>query len=249
MNTGLEENKILAITDEKGRTMEFATEAESEVVSKKLKYYMWLSRLFIFTSTLTLVFFMCSSLVIFRLSPQVTVEPFLIINQDSSARMVRYEPITQDMASKNKLMELFLKQYVILRHTIINDPIEMRTRWSAGGMINFLSSPWVFNEFAYKSPEAQAQVIERGMSREVEIISIGKVGINEQSMVWKVDFKTYDLSESDRSSTGGLRLTTTYWTASITAQFIPYRMFISRRLINPLGFTVTRYSETQVNVY
>ena len=41
-------------------------------------------------------------------------------------------------------------------------------------------------------------------------------------------------------------MTVRYWTASITAVFIKERMFSGMRLINPLGFTVLRYSQTQV---
>lgn len=51
------------------------------------------------------------------------------------------------MSSKDKLMETFIRQYVISRNTIINDPMEMRSRWNRGGMVNFLSSPEVFDAF------------------------------------------------------------------------------------------------------
>ena len=147
LNNMLEGTKILSLTDANGRAHEFISETEQEKAGFKLKYYMWLSRLFILFAIVSLLVFMSTSLAIFKLAPQVTVEPFLIINQDTSDGIVRAEAITNRMASKNQLMETFVQQYVILRNTIINDEREMQTRWYPGGMLSFLSSPRVYNEF------------------------------------------------------------------------------------------------------
>ena len=135
----LEGTRVLSITDANGRHKEFISEVEKEVSGFKLKYYMWLSRLFILFAVVSLMIFMSSSLALFKLAPQVSVEPFLIIRQDTSDGIVRYEPISYKMASKNQLMETFVQQYVILRNTIINDEREMQTRWYPGCIMNLLS--------------------------------------------------------------------------------------------------------------
>ncbi len=242
----LETTKVLSLTDADGRQHEFISKADAEVSGAKLNYYKWLSRLFILFAVISLLVFMSSSLSLFNLAPQVGVEPFLIIKQDSSEGIVRYEPIASDMASKNQLMETFVKQYVILRNTIIRDESEMMLRWYPGGMVNFLSSDYVFSEFdAYRRSIWQT-MLDAKIVREVEIISVGKLG-GEKSPVWKVDFKTYDLSEAGRDNkTRGLTLRIRYWTASVTAYFVKERQFVGLRLINPIGFTVTRYSQTEV---
>ncbi len=243
----LETTKIMALTDGSGRTYNFIDKAEKEKRSAKMYYYLWLSRLFIFTTCVSMIVFLSFSLALFKLAPTVTVEPFLIIsNQKTSDDMVRYEPIAHNMASKEKLMELFIKQYVIYRNSIVNDEIEMMTRWYAGGMVHFLSSDEVFADFYEGFNVRMQDILQRQLSREVEILSVGRVG-GKNSKVWKVDFKTYEVSQRDRSeSSGSLILQTQYWTASITAYFIPYRLFMGRRLINPLGFTVTRYNQSEV---
>ncbi len=245
----LEGTKILSIADANGNSREFVSEVEKEVSGFKMKYYMWLSRLFILFAVISLMVFMSASLALFKLAPQVTVEPFLIIRQDSSDGIVRYEPIAYDMASKNQLMETFVRQYVIMRNTIINDEKEMQTRWFAGGMLNFLSSDYVFSLFEPSREKIWERIIDGDIVREVEIISIGKLG-GERSPVWKVDFKTYDLSNSQRNrKTRALILNTRYWTASVTSYFIPGREFVGIRLINPIGFTVVRYSQTEVEIF
>ena len=63
-----------------------------------------------------------------------------------------------------------------------------------------------------------------------------------------VNFRTYDLIPNSGKGSESMVLRTNYWTASVTAFFIPQRMFMGRRLMNPLGFTVTRYSQTQVEI-
>jgi len=120
LNNMLEGTKILSLTDANGRAHEFISETEQEKAGFKLKYYMWLSRLFILFAIVSLLVFMSTSLAIFKLAPQVSVEPFLIIRQDTSDGIVRYEPISYKMASKNQLMETFVRQYVLLRNTITN---------------------------------------------------------------------------------------------------------------------------------
>ncbi len=242
----LEATKVMALTDKSGRTYRFLGQAEKEKHSSKMHYYMWLSRLFIFTATLALMIFLSSSLALFKLAPQVSVEPFLIINQNDSNDMVRYEPIAMNMASKEKLMEIFVRQYVQYRNTIINDQLEMMSRWYPGGIVNFLSSDDIYSEFDKYQQKVWKYNVENQISQEVEIISIGKVG-GKKSPVWKVDFKTYEVSQRNRNGdTGALVLRTRYWTASVTSYFIPERIFVGRRLINPLGFTVTRYNQSEV---
>lgn len=242
--------QTLAIENGAAPAPEFLNHLEKEAEGFKLRYYLWLSRFFIATTVVSMLLLVSSALALFRLAPMVTVEPFLIINQDTSEGIVREEPIALNMVSKDKLMELFIRQYVIIRNTVINDPMEMRSRWMPGGMVNFLSTFDVYYAFHQSASSNWESMFKRALVREVEIISINRQG-GERSPVWKVDFKTYDLydeggkSQAQKESTLRVR----YWTASVTAHFIKERMFMGRRLLNPLGFTVTRYSQTEVEIF
>lgn len=228
---------------------QYINKLEEENHTVKQIYYMWVSRFFILTATVSCTFLVLASLSLFRLAPMVTVEPFLLVNQSSSDDIVRSEAMDRNMASKEKLLKMFIKQYVVLRNTIINDPIEMRSRWMGGGMLNYLSAPDVYNEFGNATKSLWENIFKKILVREVEIISITRQG-GSRSAVWKVDFKTYDLYNEGGKTQGQQESTlrVRYWTASITAYFIPDRSFIVPRLINPLGFTVTRYSQTEVEV-
>lgn len=227
----------------------YINKLEEETHSVRQLYYLWVSRFFILTATVSCAFLVLASLSLFKLAPMVTVEPFLLVNQSTSDDIVRSEAIDRNMASKEKLLKMFIKQYVVLRNTIINDPVEMRSRWMGGGMLNYLSAPDVYNEFGAATKSLWENIFKQILVREVEIISITRQG-GSRSAVWKVDFKTYDLYNENGKTQGQQESTlrVRYWTASITAYFIPDRAFIVPRLINPLGFTVTRYSQTEVEV-
>jgi type IV secretory pathway component VirB8 len=240
----LENTKIMALTDKSGRTYHFLGQSEKEKYGVKTYYYLWLSRFFIFAAFVSLAVFLAASLSLFKLAPMVSVEPFLIINQNSSDDAVRYEPIAYDMASKDKFMEIFVRQYIIYRNSYVNDFMEMRSRWHPGGIIHFLSSNKVFTEFNKTREGIESKNKEKLINREVEIISSQRAG-GQTSPIWKVDFKIYEVSRPSGSSY--LTLNTSFWTASVIAYFIPERLFLGRRLINPLGFTVTKYSQSRAH--
>ena len=249
MNDG---TRILAITNTnpeyQSQKVEFITEDDAKINTLKENYYKWLSRLVTLFAIVSLSFFMSASLVILRLAPRVTVEPFLIMKQYDTSGLVRQEPIEYNMASHKMFMELFVKQYVIMRNTVVNDQREMQIRWFPGGWVNFLSDEDVFDDFNKNVDANLYKLLERDATIEVEIINVSKQG-GENSPIWKVDFKTYELSRDNEEAGGGEKiLITRYWTASLTSYFIKGRELISRRLINPLGFTVVRYSQTEVEV-
>ena len=211
--------------------------------SSKEVYFRWLSRLVVLCSVISLGFFLSASLVVFRLAPEIIVEPLLIIRQNDSESMARYEPITVKMPSIRQLTEMFIKQYVIMRNTVINDEDEMRTRWGPGGIVYCLSSPEVYKDFVGVNINSVDRMFDPGYSSEVRIDELKKNG--ETGSVWEVVFTIYNLSKT-RGKDGSLVLKTKRYRVSITPKFIPERQLYRARLINPLGFTVMKYSQSEI---
>ncbi len=227
--------------------LHFATEDDAQLSVLKENYYKWLARLVTLFAIVALTVFTSSVLVLFHLVPRLTVEPFLILKQYDSEGLIRYEPIANDMASHKMFMEVFVKQYVIMRNTFIHDLREMQIRWYPGGWVHFLSGDDVFKTFSENIEEKVSKKLDSGYTVEVEIISVQKQG-GENSPVWKVDFKTYEIGTEDNEVGTERTVVTKYWTASLTAYFVKGRELMSKRLMNPLGFTVVRYSQTEVEV-
>jgi type IV secretory pathway component VirB8 len=157
--------------------------------------------------------------------------------------MVRYEPITKNMPSYKQLLEMYIKQYVIMRNTVVNDEQEMRTRWGPGGIVHYMSAQPVYAEFVGMNAQNIQKMFDNEYSSEVRIDELGKV--SESSPAWYVNFTIYNLSKS-RTSGGALTLKTKRMKASITPRFVPERTIISRRLINPMGFMVIKYNQDEI---
>lgn len=223
--------------------VEFLSELTEADKSSKEVYFRWLSRLVLLCAIVSLSFFLSASLVIFRLAPEIIVEPLLIIRQNDSESMARYEPITTKMPSIRQLTEMFIRQYVIMRNTVINDEQEMRTRWGPGGIVHCMSSQEVYADFVGLNAESVDKMFDDGYSSEVQINEIGKE--SESSPAWFVVFTVFNLSK-DRSRSGSLTLKTQRYKVSMTPKFIPERRMYRARLINPLGFTVMKYNQSEI---
>ena len=224
--------------------LQYITDDKINNNSMKEIYFRWLSRLVVICAVLSLGLFLSASLVIFRLAPEIIVEPLLIISQNDSETMVRYEPITNKMPSLKQMTELFVRQYVIVRNTVINDEQEMRTRWGPCGIIAYLSTPRVYHEFVGEHIDNISSMFDNEYSSEVRIDSIHK--ISENSPAWIVNFTIYNLSRSRTGKSGALTLKKTKMRASVTPRFIPERRTVFARLINPLGFTVMKYNQDEI---
>ncbi len=242
-------SKKILLTDRNGINKnsyqpQFITDDDSSLSTSKEMYFRWLSRLVMFCAILSLSFFLCASLVIFRLAPEIMVEPLLIINQSDSQTMVRYEPITPKMPSLKQFTEMYIKQYVIMRNTVINDQQEMRTRWGPGGIVHYLSAPNVYAQFVGQNAMKIDKMFDNGYSSEVRIDELGKV--SETSPAWYVNFTIYNLSRAREGKDGTLTLKKSRYKASITPRFIPGRRMMAPRLINPMGFTVLKYNQDEI---
>lgn len=236
-------SEIKAITGGEVKSPQYLEQLDATAHSAKLVYYMWMSRLLVLLSVISMSFLVLASLALFRLAPRVTVEPLLLVNNSTSDDLVSNEAIAFDMPSREALLKMYIRQYVKLRNTIIHDRIEMQSRWMAGGMVHFLSTPKVYNEFGASVASKWEQIVSQPVTREVEIMSVKQQG-GKNSRMWTVDFKTYDLPNTRGTRASAESVTVRYWTTSLQVAFIPERAFSFYRLINPLGFTVLWYSQT-----
>ena len=236
------ENYKLLESEQKEHIDFISNVSQAETSSKEI-YFRWLSRMVLLCAIVSLSFFLSSTLVIFKLAPEIIVEPLLIISQNDSAGMVRYEPITENMPSLRQFTEMYVKQYVIMRNTVVNDSQEMRTRWGPGGIVQYMSAPDVYMDFVGKNINSVDRMFDDGYSSEVHIDEIGKD--SEASPAWFVIITVYNLSKS-RNSSGSLTLKTARYKISLTPKFFPQRRLLRPRLINPLGFTVLKYSQSEI---
>lgn len=246
----LENQKVLRIADQTGSVPEFITEDVVEVRRARLVYYKWVNRLMMLLATVSLCYGVCATLVLFKIVPQILVDAQIFVEFSDSQSLVKREYINPRMESREKMMINFMKQYVELRNTFIRDKDEMTKRWMWGGLISYLSRYKVYEKFAKDTLKFQTEMEKKKASRSVEILSVERSG-GEKSYIWKIEFKTYDYTYGDSQNystkkTVGPEITEKYWTANIGCRADSKRKTAYRRLINPLGFVVYSYFQSEI---
>lgn len=247
----IQNQKILRLADKnKAREApEFITEDVVEVRRAKLIYYKWISRLMTVLASVAMLYTICATLAILKLVPEMMIDPQVFVELSDSPSLVKREYINHKMISRERIMINFMKQYVELRNTFLKDEAEMKKRWLWGGLVSYLSTYKVYKKFEAEYPKLTAELVESGASRSVEILSVERSG-GENSYVWKVEFKTYDFLYNENKV--GIRknvepvITERYWTANITSRMDPFRRTAYRRLLNPLGFVVVNYFQSEI---
>jgi len=249
----LSNQKLLRLTDKNktSHTPEFITEDVVEVKRAKLIYYKWISRLMALLASISLLFGVCLTLSVLKLAPEIVFDPQLFVDLSDSKSLVKREYINRRMESREKMMKNFMKQYVELRNTYIKDEREMRNRWLWGGLVSYLSTYKVYKDFEKEYPKLDTEMKEKKASRSVEILSIERTG-GERSNTWKVEFKTYDYTfQNDgvsRKTSLEPEIKEKYWTANIKSYIDINRRTSYRRLLNPLGFVVSGYYQSEIDV-
>lgn len=247
----LANQKILRIgSKDKNKDMpQFITEDVVEVHRAKLTYYKWISRLMQLLATISLLIGVCTTLSIMKLAPEILVEPQIFVHMSDSQSLVKREYVDRRMESREKMMVNFIKQYVEIRNTYIRDQKEMVNRWEWGGLVSYLSTYNVYKNFAEVYPKVAADLEQRKASHSVEILSVERTG-GEKSNTWKVEFKTYDYTYFDvnleRKKSVEPIIIEKYWTASVRGYIDVYRRTSFRRLINPLGFVIYSYFQSEI---
>lgn len=163
--------------------------------------------------------------------PLKTVEPYTLMVDRHTGHVEALAPLDEAMVSPDTaLTRSFLAQYVIARESFDRGSLQRDYRnamlWSAGEERQRYSALMTGSNTA--SPLAQLPL---GTSISAEISSISPL-TGDSSLV---RFTTI------RTERGGRSMPPEHWAAVINYGFSGAQMSVEDRLINPLGFQVTRY--------
>ena len=165
------------------------------------------------------------------LAPLKTVVPYTLLVDRQTGYVQELKPLEREMIAPDKaLTGSFLAQYVIAREGFeiesLRDDYRKVALWSTGDARNRY-----VNEMQASNPVSPLATLPRRTSVEVEIRGISTLGANTSL----VRFVTY------RTDAGGQRQEAQPFSAVVTYQFSGAAMSAADRLVNPLGFQVTRY--------
>ena len=195
--------------------------------------YLKTSRIMTFLASALLCGTIMLTLIIYMLSPLLRSEPTLLT---IDKRFYKLEPIQSQIVlwpSSLLLIEEHIKQYILLRHTIVPDIDEMQMRWSEeNSLLKWFSGSDAFSSFVNEKQVNLARMAE-GLTTEVNIRLIQRITDN----LWLAEFDTIEHMPEEEFPT------VQRWRALLEAGF-KRRGYPNRdeRLKNPLDFLVTNYS-------
>lgn len=196
--------------------------------------YLWSSRILVILSIFSICFNMMLASTIYVLLPQKRVVPRLMYLDPLFNQMALLEPSEVNIPVFNLVAEEQIRNYIMYRYLITSKYDELVKRWSRGGVIFWMSSPYVFNEFT--TVESQQGInLQRlkGLIRDVEIDWVRQIAAG----VWQTQFRTLDYypeaTEPDVS----------IWRATLRIVFskIPYPNK-TYAAMNPFSMIVQNYS-------
>ncbi len=165
------------------------------------------------------------------LVPLKTVEPYTLLVDRQTGNVEALAPLDERIVTPDSaLTRSFLVQYVIARESFDADSLPRDFRkvslWSDG-----TARQRYANLMQANNPASPLAYMSRGGTIQTEVRSISSLSANSSL----VRFTT------TRSDPGAQSQPPQYWAAVVNYQFTGAEMSEDDRLLNPLGFQVTRY--------
>lgn len=165
------------------------------------------------------------------LMPLKTVEPYTLLVDRQTGHVEALAPLERQTVSADAaLTRSFLVQYVIARESFDADRVQQDYRkvslWSTSSARQRYA-----NLMQASNPASPLSYMPRGGTISVEIRSVSSLSANSSL----VRFTT------TRTDPGGRSRDPQYWAAIINYEYSGAAMSEADRLLNPLGFQVTRY--------
>lgn len=210
---------------------------DSLVVNASEKRYLWTARAFAVVTAISLCCNLILLLTISNILPLYRVEPYLLTLSNKEDQVYRIIPYTRSMESQKSITETFVREYVLLRTTLLSDVDEMQSRWQTGGDLQEMSSNLVYQDFLSNTGKKLMQRMRQdGLTSSVRILTVNEVG----DSLWQVEYVVdYYLPSSYTPRTIKYR-------ASLKIQYQPRKVQYKERLKNPVGFKVISYGTKQI---
>lgn len=209
----------------------------SIVVNASEKRYLWTARAFAVVTAISICCNLLLLLTIANILPLHRVEPYLVTLSDKEDQVYRIVPYSDNMEGEKAITETFVRQYVLLRTTLLADVDEMTSRWQSGGDLEEMSSPVVYQDFLKNTGVKLMQRMKQdGLTSNVKIITVNEI----EDGVWQVEYSV------DYYQPSSFTPRTIRYRASMRVRYINRRVQYKERLKNPVGFKVVSYGTKQI---
>lgn len=203
------------------------------------KRYLWTARAFAVIFAISMCCNFILIYVIFAITPLYRVAPYLMSFADKGEQIYTIVPV-QNIYDQKYLTEIFVREYILLRNTFVNDIDEMQKRWGPEGLLQEYSSTGAYDKFYNEVAKPTIEKISQyNITRNIKIASVTEVGGEHGEPWWQVEFRMEDMAPSLETPRVSV------WLASIKIKYRAKKVKFGERLKNPLGFTVLDYKQVK----
>ncbi len=171
------------------------------------------------------------ALIVYMLAPQLRARPGLYYINKQFYKLMNVQRSVVSRHANALILEMYIREYIMLRYTILADIDEMKRRWDKGSDLFWYSSEETFKGFQPEQATMSNQMME-GMTREVRLRFVSYVWDG----LWLAEFDTIDkMPEEEKPRVRR-------WRAQIRAGYRsrPYPN-PDMRMKNPLDFMVFQF--------
>ena len=192
--------------------------------------------------------------------PLKQVYPYLVTFREGDEQVVALQPLMDNAPGIQFATEANVRQYVKMRHSFAPVNSYMDMQWGPDSQLAAMTDTEQYKRFETAAQLESSRMMTSGYTRQIEIESATMI----EPGTWQVSFKTIDslggsagtltadptstLTPSQIRSNDSLtadltpQSSTKRWLATMTITYDPQSVSYDKRLLNPLGFTVTDYS-------
>ncbi len=209
----------------------------------KERRYLWMARTFALVAVVSVLSTFILIIAMNSLLPVLRVQSFYLSTLNKDQQIINVVKPNVNQLDMIKLTESFVRQYLTARLSIDSNISSLERRWGLDGIVNWMSSEAIFQEFASSANGMIAQAKKEGLTRSVKILVVAPYREQRDSKVWRAELELTEMrtgdSEPQRSK----------WVVTMEVAFRPNRPGLKweQRLNNPMGFTVTRFGIQKSN--
>lgn len=200
--------------------------------------YLWMARTFALVAVVSFLSTIMLIMALYSLLPIVRVQPFYLTTLNKDQQVISVVRPNFRQINMQLLSESFIRQYILARLTVGSNIAELERRWGIDGIINWMSSAVVYEEFSKTADIALNQARNDGLMRNVKILNIVPLRAEQGGgNVWRAEIELTDMKYGDSAPVR------TRWLVTMKVEFQTTRKGLTweKRLKNPLGFTVVRF--------
>ncbi len=200
--------------------------------------YLWMARTFALVAVVSFLSTIMLIMALYSLLPIVRVQPFYLTTLNKDQQVISVVRPNFRQINMQLLSESFIRQYILARLTVGSNIAELERRWGIDGIINWMSSAVVYEEFSKTADIALNQARNDGLTRNVKILNIVPLRAEQSGgNVWRAEIELTDMKYGDSAPVR------TRWLVTMKVEFQTTRKGLTweKRLKNPLGFTVVRF--------